>query len=331
LGVGFTVIVNVCGVPGHPAADGVTVIVAVIGVLVVLTAVKAGIFPLPLATKPIEVLLFVQLKIEPVTDPVNVIAFVVAPLHRIWLAGCTTLGVGFTVIVNVLGAPGQPDAEGVTVIVAVTGVLLLLMAVKAGIFPLPLAAKPIEVLLFVQLNVEPLTEPVYATAAVEAPLHNIWFEGCTTLGVGFTVIVNICGGPVQPFADGVTVIVAITGTVPVLIAVKAGIFPIPLAANPIEGLLFVQLNAVPLTEPVNVMAFVVAPLHKLWFAGCTTLGIGLITTLYVAVPLHPPGTLTLSCTRYEPGDKKVCVTVSPIAVLPSPKSQKVVRDGRFLL
>ena len=55
-------------------------------------------------------------------------------------------------------------------------------------------------------------------------------------------------GPVQltpPFSNvGVTVIVAITGLVPVLIAVKAGIFPLPDAANPIEVKSFVQLNVV---------------------------------------------------------------------------------------
>jgi hypothetical protein len=50
--------------------------------------------------------------------------------------------------------------------------------------------------------------------------------------------------------------------VPVLIAVKAGIFPFPLAANPIDVLLFVQLNVEPVTEPVNAIVDVEAPLHK---------------------------------------------------------------------
>ena len=76
-------------------------------------------------------------------------------------------------------------------------------------------------------------------------------------------MVNICGNPVQPLAEGVTVIVAVTGVLPGLTAVKAGIFPLPLAAKPIDGLLFDQLKAVPLTDPVNVIAFVVAPLHNI--------------------------------------------------------------------
>jgi len=69
-----------------------------------------------------------------------------------------------------------------------------------------------------------------------------------TCAVGLTVISKGVAGPVQltpPFSNvGVTVIVAITGLVPVLIAVKAGMFPVPEAAKPIEVKSFVQLNVV---------------------------------------------------------------------------------------
>lgn len=58
-------------------------------------------------------------------------------------------------------------------------------------------------------------------------------------------MVNVCAGPGQltpPLVNvGVTVIVAITGEVPVFTAVKAAIFPLPEAARPMEELLFVQL------------------------------------------------------------------------------------------
>ena len=74
--------VNDLGVPGQPTADGVTVIVAVTGALVVLTTVNAGIFPEPPAANPTDVLLFVQLNVVPLTAPANVIAFVAAPLHK---------------------------------------------------------------------------------------------------------------------------------------------------------------------------------------------------------------------------------------------------------
>jgi hypothetical protein len=41
--------------------------------------------------------------------------------------------------------------EGVTVIVEVTGVVKVFFAINPAIFPEPLAASPIDVLLFVQL------------------------------------------------------------------------------------------------------------------------------------------------------------------------------------
>ena len=141
--------------------------------MVELVAVNAGIFPLPPAAKPIEVLLFVQVKVVPLNAPVNVIAFVVAPLHKIWFAGCTTFGDGLTVIVKDSGVPEQVKCVGVTIIIAVTGALPVLTAVNAAIFPVPLAGKPIEGLLLVQMKTVFANEPVKFTALVVAPLHKI--------------------------------------------------------------------------------------------------------------------------------------------------------------
>lgn len=62
------------------------------------------------------------------------------------------LDVPFTVIVNVLGVPTQPaDVVGVTVIVATAGKIVLLVAMKLAILPVPAAASPILGLSFVQL------------------------------------------------------------------------------------------------------------------------------------------------------------------------------------
>ena len=61
--------------------------------------------------------------------------------------------------------------------------------------------------------------------------------------------VNVVDVPVHPFAVGVTVIVAVIGEVVAFVAVKEGIFPVPLAARLIAVLLFVQVNVVPLTDP----------------------------------------------------------------------------------
>jgi len=79
--------------------------------------------------------------------------------------------------VNVAGDPVQvvPPLvkEGVTVIVAVTADEPLFTAVKEGIFPVPLVAKPIEVALLVQLNTVPAKAPEKVTAAVVELLHTI--------------------------------------------------------------------------------------------------------------------------------------------------------------
>ena len=81
-------------------------------------------------------------------------------------------------------------------IVAITGSAVRLIAVNAAILPVPLAARPIEVLLFVQLYTVPATVPVKLTEVV-APLQTIWFAGVFTTGVGFTVIVKVFDVPVQ--------------------------------------------------------------------------------------------------------------------------------------
>ena len=86
----------------------------------------------------------------------------------------------------------QPFAVGVTVIVAVTGLDVAFVAVNAAILPVPLAAKPILVVLFVQLYVVPVTvEPVKVTAVVIAFAQTVWSEGFVTEGVGLTIIVNV--------------------------------------------------------------------------------------------------------------------------------------------
>ena len=84
--------------------------------------------------------------------PVKFTASVAAPLHFVWSAGLLTVGVGLIVMVKVVATPGQLLVEvGVTVIVPVIGAFVALVAVNEAISPVPLAANPIAVLLFVQL------------------------------------------------------------------------------------------------------------------------------------------------------------------------------------
>lgn len=55
------------------------------------------------------------------------------------------------------------------------------------------------------------------------------------------MIVKLTLGPAQPFAIGVTVIVAVTGPLVPFVAIKIGMSPEPAGAKPILGVLFVQL------------------------------------------------------------------------------------------
>jgi hypothetical protein len=194
-GVGFTSTVAVIGVPVHPLADGVIVKVTVTGALVVLVSVPV-MLPVPLAAMPVTavVLSRVQLYVVPVTLPVSTIPVIAFAEQIVCAAGvATAFGVGFTVIVNVRGVPvhSVPPFRklGVTVIVAVTGAFVVLVAVNEAMLPLPLAPSPIEVLLLVQLYTVPVTAPLKATAVVAAPLQSVWFDTAFTVGVGFTVIV----------------------------------------------------------------------------------------------------------------------------------------------
>ena len=73
---GLTVMVNVCGVPLHVGElpdVGVTVMVAVIAEAVALVAVKEAMSPVPLAAKPIAVLLLLQLNVAP-AEPLKLMA-----------------------------------------------------------------------------------------------------------------------------------------------------------------------------------------------------------------------------------------------------------------
>ena len=121
-----------------------------------------------------------------------------------------------------------------------------------------------------------------------------------TVVVGLTVIVNENVGPVQPFAEGVTVIVATIGAVPALVATNDGIFPVPLGASPIEGALFVQAKDVPATGPVKGITAVLAPLQYATLLTTLTVGVGLTVTVKVITgPVHPSMvavTLTMATT-----------------------------------
>lgn len=89
-------------------------------------------------------------------------------------------------------------------------------------------------------------------------------------------------------AEAVTVIVATMGSLPRLMAVNEGTFPVPEAGNPIAGLEFVQLYVTPAGVPVKKVAGTTAPSKTDVSLRTTTVGSGFTVTVNVAVLAHCP-------------------------------------------
>ena len=132
------------------------------------------------------------------------------------------------------------------VIEALIGTIPVFAAVKAVMSPVPVDARPMATLSLVHVKVVPgptgLETGVNGAATL---LQKVWFGIGLIVGVGFTVMEYVKGVPVQALAVGVIVMEALIGEIPALEAVKAGIFPVPLAARPINVLLLVQEKVVP--------------------------------------------------------------------------------------
>jgi len=180
----------------------------------------------------------------------KVTAVVKEPLQSSWSAGWLTCPVGFTVMVKVFVGPAQPTEPlvkvGVTTMVATTGEVPVFTAVNDAILPVPEAARPMLVVVFVHayVVVPPVLRVPKVTAVVKEPLHSNWSAGWLTCPVGFTVMVKVLVGPAQPTEPlvkvGVTTIVATTGEVPVFTAVNEAMFPVPDARSPIPGVSLVH-------------------------------------------------------------------------------------------
>lgn len=118
LGIGFTVMVAVTGVPLHPLADGVMVKTTTCGTFVVLVS-DPEIVPVPDAAIPVTftLLSLVQLNTVPATGPVRVIGAMAEPEQMVCGASGSQPGIPLTVSVPTLGhgpplpvALIQPDA-----------------------------------------------------------------------------------------------------------------------------------------------------------------------------------------------------------------------------
>ncbi|MNX76475.1 hypothetical protein D3C86_1079860 [compost metagenome] len=115
---------------------------------------------------------------------------------------------------------------------ATASVQAALVAVNDGIeLVVPVAAIPTDGLSLVHeyVTVPPVVGLLNAIAETVLPLHLVMSLVATIAAVGLTVTVYVTAVPVQPFADGVMLIVAVTGAEVALIAVNDGICVRPLA------------------------------------------------------------------------------------------------------
>lgn len=141
--------------------------------------------------------------VPPVVGLVKLTGVLLAPLHNTWFGTGVTVAVGLTVMVKLRGVPTQLTPAlvyvGVTVIVAVTGALVILDPVNEGISPVPLATRPIDISLLVQLYamVPPVVGLVKMIVAVAVLLHITWLATGFTVAVGLTVTSTVNAVPAQ--------------------------------------------------------------------------------------------------------------------------------------
>jgi hypothetical protein len=212
-GVGFTVTVTVCEVPGQLPAEvvGVTVYVTVCTLVVEFVIVLESV--LVVCAVVLSPLVFalseaIHEKVEATFEVSGILT--VPPLQMVAEDALVTEGVGFTVTLTVCPAPVQlpPVDVGVTVYVTVCALVVELVIVFESV--LVLCAVVLSPVVFALSDA--IHENVEATFAVKGMLtafpEQIVAEPALVIaGVGFTVTVTVCAVPAQlpPVEVGVTV------------------------------------------------------------------------------------------------------------------------------
>jgi hypothetical protein len=155
----------------------------------------------------------------------------------------------------------------------------VLIVLNEPILPFPdKEGNPKPVLLFVQLKVVLGVEEVKITGMVFPPLQIDCETTASNIGIGLITILKLIVFPLQLFDKGVTVIMVDMGTLSVFDGVKDGIFPIPFAGRPIEGLLLLHIYCVFATsEPVNKIGEDTELPQMIWLETVSILGVGFTT------------------------------------------------------
>lgn len=109
-------------------------------------------------------------------DPENITGWVIVFLQYILLLIVSIVGLGFTVITIFAGTPEQEFDIGVTIIRLLMGILDKLLAVNAGILPIPVEESPVLVLLFVHsYRVPAIVDPEKMISLTGWVAHTTWF------------------------------------------------------------------------------------------------------------------------------------------------------------
>lgn len=183
-------------------------------------AVYVAILPVPFAGKPILVLLFVQVNVSPPPEfAAKLMAGTVVPGQRTISVMAETTGVGFTVMVKLMGALTQEFKVAVADILPTNGEPVLFSGARnEPMLPDPLAPRPIEILELVQAKDSP--PPVLAakfTGPMVCPGHTAMLVTELKTGWGLIVTTKVLTGLTQPFLVAVTEIVP-TNAAPVKFA-----------------------------------------------------------------------------------------------------------------
>ena len=155
-------------------------------------------------------------------------------------------GSGFTLIVKLIGEPPH-DAFSVTVMVAlIVDPVLFVPATKSLMSPDPLAARPMAVLLLVQVTDAPVFT-LKAPTLIVSPGHTLMFDFCEIILSGLMVITNTSAALVHPSLLARTLIVPLIAD-PVLFDGAVNMMsPLPVAEIPIAVFVLVHDKVDPLT------------------------------------------------------------------------------------
>jgi len=208
-------------------------------------AFHAGMFPVPLVSIPMEVLLLVHEYVNPGMLLEKAGMLIASPGQTLILDIALTDGVGYIVTVKLMGVPGQLYGDnGVTVMVPVIfAPVVFVGAFHAGMLPEPEAPSPITVLLFAQVYVVPGILDVNAGMLIKSPGHTAIALMGFIIGVGCMVTVKLIGVPSQLCSEvGVTVMVPVISAPEEFVgAVHEGIFPVPEETSPMAVLSFTHV------------------------------------------------------------------------------------------